>query len=67
MERYPAGPAGPKPADPGHLPAEAGVRSRRRDAYVQAVARRSAGTRRADVQAYLNGNSLDDALLGNRF
>jgi hypothetical protein len=43
------------------------VRSRRRDAYVQAVSKRSTGTQRANVQAYLNGNSLDDALQGNRF
>jgi RNA polymerase sigma factor for flagellar operon FliA len=38
----------------------AGVRARRRDAYVQAVASRSTPTRRADVQAYLDGNSLTD-------
>jgi RNA polymerase sigma factor for flagellar operon FliA len=63
----PAGPATARPADTQAVPLEAGVRSRRRDAYVQAVSRRSAGTQRANVQAYLNGNSLDDVLLGNRF
>jgi RNA polymerase sigma factor for flagellar operon FliA len=62
----PAGPAAPRPSD-SNAPADAGVRSRRRDAYVQAVSRRSGGTQRANVQAYLNGNSLDDVLLGHRF
>jgi RNA polymerase sigma factor FliA len=41
---------------------EAGVRSRRREAYVQAVAQRSGPARRADVQAYLNGGSFDEVL-----
>jgi RNA polymerase sigma factor for flagellar operon FliA len=35
-----------------------GVRARRRDAYVQAVAQRSSVRDRADVQAYLNGSAL---------
>jgi RNA polymerase sigma factor for flagellar operon FliA len=60
----PAGPAAPKPDDRAGAPVDAGVRSRRRDAYVRAVASRSGGTQRANVQAYLNGNSLDDVLLG---
>jgi RNA polymerase sigma factor for flagellar operon FliA len=63
----PTGPAVPKQRDQANPPPDAGVRSRRRDAYVQAVARRSGGTQRANVQAYLNGNSLDDVLMGNRF
>ncbi|HST80437.1 MAG TPA: sigma-70 family RNA polymerase sigma factor [Kineosporiaceae bacterium] len=63
----PSGPAAPKPDDSATAPLDAGVRSRRREAYVQAVSRRSGGTARANVQAYLNGDSLDDVLLGNRF
>jgi RNA polymerase sigma factor FliA len=43
--------------------ADAGVRSRRREAYVQAVARRSPSAGRADVSAYLNGSTLDDVRL----
>ena len=35
-----------------------GVRARRRDAYVTAVARRSDVRRRADVQAYLDGSPV---------
>ena len=35
-----------------------GVRARRRDAYVTAVARRSDVRRRADVQAYLDGTPV---------
>jgi RNA polymerase sigma factor for flagellar operon FliA len=52
-------PSGPAQAtgDPGGP----GVRARRRDAYVQAVATRSTPARRANVSAYLNGNSLDSA------
>jgi RNA polymerase sigma factor for flagellar operon FliA len=65
----PSGPAFPKQTEPvTSTPGmDPGVRSRRRDAYVQAVARRSGGTQRANVQAYLNGNSLDDVLLGKHF
>lgn len=72
----PGGPGGSGPERDGGRPrrdartgsgsssaGDAGVRSRRREAYVQAVAQRSAGARRADVQAYLNGNGMDDALL----
>ncbi|MFI7585855.1 sigma-70 family RNA polymerase sigma factor [Spongisporangium articulatum] len=36
----------------------AGARARRREAYVQAVATRSSAGRRADVQAYLDGQPL---------
>jgi RNA polymerase sigma factor for flagellar operon FliA len=61
----PTGPAAAQPDVPAST--DAGVRSRRRDAYVQAVSQRSGGTARANVQAYLNGNSLDDVLLGNHF
>jgi RNA polymerase sigma factor for flagellar operon FliA len=39
-----------------------GVRARRRDAYVHAVARRSTIRDRADVQAYLDGAALHAAL-----
>jgi RNA polymerase sigma factor for flagellar operon FliA len=63
----PSGPAAAKPDETAAAPLDAGVRSRRREAYVQAVSRRSGGTARANVQAYLNGDSLDDVLLGNRF
>jgi len=41
----------------------AGVRARRREAYVDAVARRSGTSQRANVQAYLDGETLDGALL----
>jgi RNA polymerase sigma factor for flagellar operon FliA len=48
--------AGPAPSGPG---AEGdGVRARRREAYVAAVAHRSTVRDRADVQAYLNGAAL---------
>jgi RNA polymerase sigma factor for flagellar operon FliA len=57
----PAGPAGGRPVRAA-VNTEAGVRSRRREAYVQAVAQRSGTGRRADVQAYLNGSSFDEAL-----
>lgn len=58
----PRGPRSGLPSSPaGARPADSGVRSRRREAYVQAVARRSPATRRADVSAYLNGSTLDDA------
>lgn len=65
----PGGPAFPKQIETVTTTAgmDPGVRSRRRDAYVQAVSRRSGGTQRANVQAYLNGNSLDDVLLGHHF
>jgi RNA polymerase sigma factor for flagellar operon FliA len=39
-----------------------GVRARRREAYVSAVAKRSTVAARADVQAYLDGASLHAAL-----
>jgi len=39
-------------------PAEPGVRARRREAYVEAVARRSGTGQRANVQAYLDGETL---------
>ncbi len=41
-----------------------GVRARRRDAYVSAVARRSDVRGRADVQAYLDGGGLGDSAVG---
>jgi hypothetical protein len=50
--------APPQPADNS-----AGVRARRREAYVDAVARRSGTSQRANVQAYLDGETLDGALL----
>jgi RNA polymerase sigma factor for flagellar operon FliA len=43
-----------------------GVRARRRDAYVSAVARRSDVRTRADVQAYLDGEPLAAAVQGPR-
>lgn len=46
----------PAPTSPG--PEGEGVRARRREAYVTAVARRSSVRDRADVQAYLDGASL---------
>jgi RNA polymerase sigma factor FliA len=39
-------------------PADPGVRARRREAYVDAVARRSGTSQRANVQAYLDGETL---------
>lgn len=39
-----------------------GARARRREAYVQAVASRSRSGRRADVQAYLDGEPLQGAI-----
>jgi RNA polymerase sigma factor for flagellar operon FliA len=56
----PSGRAVPRPPDPM---APAGVRARRREAYVEAVARRSGTSQRANVQAYLDGETLDGALL----
>lgn len=47
----PSGRAVQPPADPG-------VRARRREAYVEAVARRSGTGQRANVQAYLDGETL---------
>jgi RNA polymerase sigma factor for flagellar operon FliA len=49
---------GATPAADGAAPAADGVRARRRQEYVQAVARRSSMRDRADVQAYLAGASL---------
>ena len=43
--------------------ASAGIRARRREAYVNAVARRSGVAQRADVQTYLDGNTFDGALI----
>jgi RNA polymerase sigma factor for flagellar operon FliA len=61
----PRGPRSGMPASTAgaRVPADNGVRTRRRDAYVQAVARRSPTGRRADVSAYLNGSTLDNARL----
>jgi RNA polymerase sigma factor for flagellar operon FliA len=39
-----------------------GARSRRREAYIDAVARRSTVGRRADVSRYLNGQDVDSAI-----
>ena len=50
-----AGAGASSETDPSEV---AGVRARRRDAYVQAVATRSSVRDRADVQAYLNGAQL---------
>ena len=49
------------PGGAGGRPAADGVRARRRDAYVQAVAQRSSVRDRADVQAYLAGAALGGA------
>jgi RNA polymerase sigma factor for flagellar operon FliA len=50
------------PATPGSVPSSPeGVRNRRREAYVEAVSRRSTTRRRADVQAYLAGAALTGA------
>lgn len=47
------------PAPAGSIPSSPeGVRNRRRDAYVDAVSRRSTTNQRADVEAYLAGASL---------
>jgi RNA polymerase sigma factor for flagellar operon FliA len=46
---------------PGDTEAVDGVRARRRDAYVAAVARRSSLRERADVQAYLTASPLGPA------
>ena len=47
------------PAPAGSIPSSPeGVRNRRRDAYVDAVSRRSTTNQRADVAAYLAGASL---------
>jgi RNA polymerase sigma factor FliA len=47
------------PATPGSVPpSPEGVRNRRREAYVEAVSRRSTPRQRADVQAYLAGAAL---------
>jgi RNA polymerase sigma factor FliA len=47
------------PATPGSVPSSPeGVRNRRREAYVEAVSRRSTSKQRADVQAYLTGAAL---------
>jgi RNA polymerase sigma factor for flagellar operon FliA len=54
----PSGRALTQPAE-----SQAGVRARRREAYVDAVARRSGTSQRANVEAYLNGETLDGALL----
>ena len=43
--------------------AAGGVRARRREAYVDAVARRSATGRRADVQGYLDGSPFRESVL----
>ncbi|MDQ1287663.1 MAG: sigma-70 family polymerase sigma factor [Actinomycetota bacterium] len=44
--------------DPAPSPENEGIKARRREAYVSAVARRSSVRERADVQAYLAGASL---------
>jgi RNA polymerase sigma factor for flagellar operon FliA len=44
--------------DPEEAPSGDGIRARRRDAYVEAVANRSDVRSRADVQAYLHGSAL---------
>lgn len=56
-------PSGQVPAQAAAAGTSSGVRARRREAYVDAVARRSATGQRANVQAYLDGNTLDSALL----
>jgi RNA polymerase sigma factor for flagellar operon FliA len=43
-------------------PGSGGASARRRDSYVAAVARRSGTAQRADVQAYLDGSTLDGVL-----
>ncbi len=55
-----ATPGGPRSSAHEHS-GDPGVRSRRRDAYVKAVSQRSGPARRANVQAYLDGSTLDDA------
>jgi RNA polymerase sigma factor for flagellar operon FliA len=46
--------------DPGEQTSVEGVRARRRDAYVDAVAKRSDVRSRADVEAYLRGSTMGE-------